>query len=131
MTSARTSHNEPQRPYAQRSCPHPPPRLVLTHPWRPLQSRTPTLDAANRAASAQLASELSASAITNRSPPQHLRHIADVLTSASENGSAAATLRKDETAWKRWCEFAAILDFDPVVKTADATSSPAALASLL
>eukprot|EP00965_Chrysotila_dentata_P174909 5774713-Pleurochrysis_carterae.AAC.1 len=60
MTSGQASRNEPHRPYAQRSYPHPPARVVLTRPWRPLQpTGTPTLDAANRAASARLASELS------------------------------------------------------------------------
>eukprot|EP00965_Chrysotila_dentata_P157058 5188430-Pleurochrysis_carterae.AAC.1 len=114
------------------ACPPPPAKLILTRPWRPMSTTsTPTLDEASRVASAQLASQLSASAITSRSPPQHLRQVAEALTETSEHGSAAATLKKDEIAWTRWCEFAAVLDFDPVISAADATSSPDTLASLL
>eukprot|EP00965_Chrysotila_dentata_P149064 4923572-Pleurochrysis_carterae.AAC.1 len=80
--------------------------LTLSQVSRPGGAHTPGLDAAQRVAATQAANALAASPITANVNPVHLQCLTHALAASAHNAVAIGTLKKDELAWTKWCEFA-------------------------
>eukprot|EP00965_Chrysotila_dentata_P256833 6212684-Pleurochrysis_carterae.AAC.1 len=106
--------------------------LTLSAPWRPPgNTSTPALDAMQVIAVQRQTEVYKRSAIASRVDINTLSRLCGALANNQRNAAAQSTLAKDELAWKRWEQFARIVNFDPIIKPDEARVEPAILDALL